>query len=63
MPPSTSHYLLDVDLFSALQDRLPLRTSVCGHTLTFGHPALRAVGSFVEVQARTRAGAESTGPP
>ena len=52
---ATSHYLLDADLVATLIDRLPLRATVCGQSLPFGHPALRALRSFIEADAAMRA--------
>lgn len=60
---STSHYLLDADLFATLPNRLPLRATVCGQSLPFGHPALRALSSFIEAQTRIRAATDATGAP
>ena len=42
-----SYYLFDANEFATLGERTPIQMSVCGQTLSFGHPALRALRSFI----------------
>lgn len=43
----TTHYVLPAAMFRTLGDRVPIRVTVCGQSLPFGHPALRALRAFI----------------
>lgn len=48
---STTHYLFEAANFATLGERTPIRMSVCGQTVAFGHPALRALRAFIAADA------------
>ncbi len=48
---STSHYLFAAADFATLSERTPIRMSVCGQTLVFGHSTLRALRAFIAADA------------
>ncbi len=51
---ATTHYVFDATTFATLGERTPIRVSVCGQTIAFGHPALRALRAFIEADATLR---------
>jgi hypothetical protein len=51
---ATAHYLFDAAELATLGDRTPIRMSVCGQTIAFGHPALRALRAFIAADAALR---------